>query len=323
MSRPLAPISLDLDNAWSYQMVHADPHWTALDSYMPTLIPRVLDFLDDRSVKVTFFVVGRDVTLAGHPELYGELVRRGHRIGNHSHNHEPWLHRYTVRQLDDELDRSEEAIVDATGVMPKGFRGPGFSHTPDLLTRLVARGYRYDATVFPNILNPLSRAYYFKSTNLTPEQREERSRLFGTVADALQPNKSFQWDLDGSGSLAEVPVTTFPGLRTPIHLSYLIYAASKTRGLADLYYRSALGLCRLGDNPPSMLLHPLDFLGYEDAPRLGFFPGMTLPVERKLELAHHFLDVLERWFRPIPIEDYLESQAGSRPRHRAFSASSG
>jgi peptidoglycan/xylan/chitin deacetylase (PgdA/CDA1 family) len=321
MTRPLAPISLDLDNQWSYQMVHGDPRWTDLASYMPTLIPRVLDFLDERGLKITFFVVGRDLGLPGHPDLYGEVVRRGHVIGNHSHNHEPWLHRYTSRQLEEELDRSDEAIRTATGVRPKGFRGPGFSSTPGLLSGLAARGYVYDATVFPNILNPVSRAYYFRSTELTPEQREERSRLFGTVADAFQPNRMFDWDLGAAGSLTEVPVTTFPGLRTPIHLSYLMYAGSKSRTLATLYYRSALNLCRLGSNPPSMLLHPLDFLGIGDAPELGFFPGMTLPLDEKLDLAHHFLEVLESHYTPVPIESYLESLQGSIPAQRVLSTS--
>jgi hypothetical protein len=323
MNRPSAPISLDLDNAWSYQMVHGDPRWTEFASYMPTLIPRVLDFLDERGLKITFFAVGRDLDLPGHPELYSELVRRGHVLGNHSHNHEPWLHRYTRRQLEDELDRSEEAILSVTGVTPKGFRGPGFSHTPELLSSLAERGYSYDATVFPNILNPVSRAYYFRSTVLTPEQREERSRLFGTVGDALQPNRRFEWDLGREGSITEVPVTTFPGIRTPIHLSYLIYAGSKSRGLADLYYRSALRACLMGGNPPSMLLHPLDFLGIEDAPELSFFPGMTLPVGEKLELAHHFLGRLAGRFSPVPIEEYLESPGRSKTRQRALSGSSG
>jgi peptidoglycan/xylan/chitin deacetylase (PgdA/CDA1 family) len=42
----------------------------------------VLDVLDRHGARATFFMVGRDVH--AHPELVDEVVRRGHRIGNHS-----------------------------------------------------------------------------------------------------------------------------------------------------------------------------------------------------------------------------------------------
>jgi hypothetical protein len=312
MTRPLAPVSLDLDNKWSYLMVHGEPSWSSYPSYMPTLIPRVLDFLDDRKMTITFFVVGRDTELPGHADLYAELTRRGHRVANHSQEHEPWLHRYDPGRLELELARSEDAIEAATGVAPRGFRGPGFSHTPALLDLLAARGYDYDATIFANILNPLSRAYYFRTTDLTPEQREERAQLFGTVRDALQPNRVFRWTTPSGDAIDEVPVTTFPGLRTPIHLSYLAFAGSKSALLARGYYAGALALCRAGGNPPSMLLHPLDFLGKDDDPDLGFFPGMGLASGHKIEMAHRFLDQLAAWFTPASIEDYLASLPGGR-----------
>lgn len=322
MSKPIAPISLDLDNKWSYLMVHAEPNWVDYPSYLPILVPRVLDLLDQRSMKITFFIVGKDATLPGHADLIGEIARRGHRIANHSHDHKPWLHRYTPREFSDELDRAEEAIQAATGVKTIGFRGPGFSLTDEAISELATRGYAYDATVFPNILNPLSRAYYFRTTKLSPEELEERSALFGTVADAFRPNKPFRWRLQGGGRLLEIPVTTFPGLRTPTHLSYLAYLGGKTRPIASIYYRSALALTRATRNPPSMLLHPLDFLGSDDDTDLGFFPGMDMPAAKKLELAHHFLDILESRYRLVPMEAYAAGLAPSKLREPSYSKSS-
>ncbi len=314
MTRPVAPISLDLDNKWSYLMVHADAGWQNYPSYLPVLVPRVLDFLDLRDLRITFFLVGHDARLPGHPDLLGEIARRGHRIANHSYHHRPWLHRYQPGEVSDELSRSEEAIEAATGVRPVGFRGPGFSLTNEVIRQLASRGYRYDATVFPNLLNPLSRAYYFRTTQLTPEEREERARLFGTLADAFRPNRPFKWSLDGERWLDEVPVTTFPGLRTPIHLSYLSYLAGRSRWLASTYFGVALSLARATRGAPSMLLHPLDFLGRDDDSDLGFFPGMDMGSGRKLELAHHFLDLLEGRFELRPIEDYLDEVAPVRQR---------
>ena len=40
-------------------------------------------------------------------------------------------------------------------------------------------------------------------------------------------------------------------------------------------------LCRLAGVEPSILLHPLDFLGADDVDALGFFPGMAMTGDRK------------------------------------------
>lgn len=314
MSRPIAPISLDLDNKWSYLMTHGDPSWTSYPSYLPKLVPRVLDFLEERGLKITFFIVGRDATAEANRDLLTEVARQGHRIANHSFDHKPWLHRFSDVEIADELERSETAIEEATGVRPMGFRGPGFSLTNDVLRQLAGRGYMYDATAFPNILNPLSRAYYFRTTELSPEEREQRAELFGTLGAAFRPNKPFTWKMGAGVELTEVPVTTFPGLRTPIHLSYLTYLGARALPVASAYFGTALTLCRWTGNSPSMLLHPLDFLGSEDDSDLGFFPGMNLASSRKLELAHHFLDQLQSSFTLAPIEDYVTGLTTTRGR---------
>jgi hypothetical protein len=189
-----------------------------------------------------------------------------------------------------------------------------------VIRQLADRGYLYDATTFPNILNPLSRAYYFKTTNLSEEEREERAELFGTVEAAFRPNKPYGWELEGKTPLAEIPVTTFPGLRTPIHLSYLTYLGSKALPVASTYFRTALAMCRLTGNRPSMLLHPLDFMGSEDDRDLGFFPGMGIGRSMKLELAHHFLDQLQGSFSLTPIEDYVRGLRPVRKKVPAYSA---
>ena len=45
----------------------------------------MLDVLDRYEIKATFFCVGDNVRK--HPEVYQEVLRRGHRVGNHTFNH--------------------------------------------------------------------------------------------------------------------------------------------------------------------------------------------------------------------------------------------
>lgn len=55
------------------------------DGPVPEVTPQVLDILDSYAVKATFFWVGEN--LLKYPHLAQEVVRRGHKIGNHTYNH--------------------------------------------------------------------------------------------------------------------------------------------------------------------------------------------------------------------------------------------
>lgn len=282
-SRLRMSLSLDLDNKWAYLKTHGNDAWRNYPGYLPLVVPRILDFLATRDLAITFFIVGKDATLGENKAVLARIAAAGHEIGNHSFIHDPWLHLYAESELDTELEKAEEAIEAVTGVRTRAFRGPGFSLSSDTLNVLGKRGYDFDATAFPNALNPLARAYFFSKSQLSAAEKKQRSALFGTFSDALRPIKPYRWTLP-TGPLLEIPVTTLPLFRIPIHFSYLVYLASFNRTLAMLYARTAITLCRITRTEPSLLLHPLDFMGAEDDADLAFFPAMNMPVERKLEI---------------------------------------
>ncbi|MCA9648086.1 MAG: polysaccharide deacetylase family protein, partial [Myxococcales bacterium] len=230
----------------------------------------MLEILARRGLRITFFIVGQDAALEKNRRALRMIADAGHEIGNHSHRHEPWLHLYSEDELERELTESEGHIEAATGVRPDAFRGPGFSVSETTLRVLLRRGYRYDASTFPTFLGPLARLYYFMTTNLSPEEKRKRAKLFGSVRDGLRPLKPYRWKLT-KGSLLEIPVTTLPIFRVPIHLSYVLYLSAVSPWLARTYFRSALRMCRAADIEPSILLHPLDFLSGSDVPSLRSF----------------------------------------------------
>ena len=49
--KPLASLSLDLDNKWSYMKTHADSGWESFPSYLDVLVPRVLEFLEKCGIR--------------------------------------------------------------------------------------------------------------------------------------------------------------------------------------------------------------------------------------------------------------------------------
>ena len=55
------------------------------DGPIPVITPWVLDLLDQYDIKATFFLIGDNVRK--HPKEFEEIIKRGHRVGNHSFNH--------------------------------------------------------------------------------------------------------------------------------------------------------------------------------------------------------------------------------------------
>ena len=302
--KPLASLSLDLDNQWSYMKTHGDAGWSSFPSYLDMVVPRVLDFLERRNQKITFFIVGQDAALEKNAAALGRISAAGHEIGNHSFNHEPWLHLYSEAQIEAELRLAEEHIERVTGQRPVGFRGPGFSLSQSVLEVLARRGYRYDASTLPTFLGPLARAFYFMTAKLSPEERRERAQLFGSVKEGFRRITQYRWQLPAV-ELIEIPVTTMPLFRAPFHLSYVLYLSRFSPRLALTYFRLAITLCRLTGTQPSVLLHPLDFLGSDDVGELSFFPAMDLSGERKMQLVGQALDVLSRWFDVVPMLQHV------------------
>jgi peptidoglycan/xylan/chitin deacetylase (PgdA/CDA1 family) len=196
MKKPLASLSLDLDNKWSYMKTHGDNGWQSFPTYLDVIVPRALDFLRERNLNITFFIVGQDAAREENFEAIRQISDAGHEIGNHSFNHEPWLHLYSKEQLVEEFEKTENALETVTGQRTIGFRGPGYSLSPTVLQVLAERNYEYDCSTLPTYIAPLARAYYFfKSPEMSDEEREKRKKLFGKFADGFQSLKPYRWQI--------------------------------------------------------------------------------------------------------------------------------
>jgi hypothetical protein len=258
----------------------------------------LLDVFGEHRLTTTVFVVGADAERDDGAQAVRDVVAAGHEVANHSWGHEPWLHRYSRSELEAELVRAEDALVAAGAPRPVGFRGPGYSVTPDLLELLAARGYRYDASTLPTWIGPLARAYHNRTA---PTGAAED--LFGGFGKVLSPNTPFRW---GGTGLVELPVTTMPLLRVPIHGAYLLQLHQISPRLARGYFRAALRLCLLTGTAPSLLLHPTDVLSGAEAPGMEFFPGMAVPGVQKVALLGWVLSVLRQHFEVVGTGAHVE-----------------
>jgi len=286
---------------------HGDPGWQDFPSYLDIFIPHVLEVLDRLNLKITFFIVGQDAALDKNRDSLKLLTENGHEVGNHSFKHEPWLHLYSADEIKREITKAEEHIFRATGEKPVGFRGPGFSWSPDLLEMLSQNGYLYDASTLPTFLGPIARIYYFWTSKFTEEERNKRKELFGSFTNGIRPVKPYQWQLNSQTTLLEIPVTTIPIIKTPFHLSYLLYLSRFSATLMSLYLKTALNICRITRTEPSFLLHPLDLIDGDQVPDLAFFPGMDVDGQRKTELFERVLRQLSKYYTLVKMKDHADS----------------
>ena len=82
---------------------------------------QLLDILDQHGAKATFFLIGSKVS--GQASVVRNIQARGHQLGNHSWSH-PELPKLPVGQIAGEIDRTNDAIKQATGIKPTVMRPP-------------------------------------------------------------------------------------------------------------------------------------------------------------------------------------------------------
>ena len=108
----------------SYNSCNVESNTVAMtfdDGPHPKLTPRLLDLLKERGIKATFFVIGKCV--AEYPDIAKRIVDEGHEIANHTWNH-PQLPKLSPTAFAAEITQTNEAIKQATGILPVTMRPP-------------------------------------------------------------------------------------------------------------------------------------------------------------------------------------------------------
>ena len=146
-ARPPLLLSIDFED-W-HQLVHRRIGRGNWDRPHPEFEPQVrtlLALLDEIGARATFFFLG--MTVENYPQLAREIVERGHEAASHGHAHA----RVYTQERDEfraDLERSIEAIEEATGRRPTAYRAPAFSinrRTPWAYEVLADLGFRCDSS---------------------------------------------------------------------------------------------------------------------------------------------------------------------------------
>ena len=106
---------------WNRSRTEKKIYLTFDDGPVPGISDFVLDELDKRGLKATFFVVGDNVKK--YPHIALRVIKEGHQLGNHTFNH---LRGSSIddRVYLDNAKKCSEAIEELTGKKPHLFRPP-------------------------------------------------------------------------------------------------------------------------------------------------------------------------------------------------------
>ena len=123
--------------------------WDEVPSRIDIGMTAVLDALARHGARATFFFLGW--IAERHPEWVARCIDAGHEVASHGYDHR-FLWDLGEAGLDEDLARTEAALVAAGAPTPCGFRASTFTLTRatwwafDVLAR---RGYVYDSSVHP------------------------------------------------------------------------------------------------------------------------------------------------------------------------------
>ena len=126
-----------------------EPEWLCFEKRLDTNVARILNFLQERDQKATFFVLGW--VARNYPTIVKRIHSCGMEIASHSDMHQ-LAYQQSRSSFRDDLDRSVKSLEDITGVKVTAYRAPGFSVKYSnlwIFEELARQGIDKDCSIFP------------------------------------------------------------------------------------------------------------------------------------------------------------------------------
>jgi len=87
-----------------------------------TITPKILSILENHNIRAAFFCVGNKIEK--YPEIFKNIVEKGHIAGNHSYSHSFWFDFYSSERMAEEISKTDELILKLSGKKNRFFRPP-------------------------------------------------------------------------------------------------------------------------------------------------------------------------------------------------------
>jgi polysaccharide deacetylase family protein (PEP-CTERM system associated) len=149
--------SVDLED-WCFTDEHHDSTdiklITACKSDLWKNTSDLLELLMENNIKATFFVLGK--LAESEPELVRNIAQQGHEIACHGFNHKS-IKEMTPDDFRKDIELSINAIKNACGIIPRGYRAANFSIVKETMWAidiLKEFDFQYDSSIQPIKIHP-------------------------------------------------------------------------------------------------------------------------------------------------------------------------
>jgi polysaccharide deacetylase family protein (PEP-CTERM system associated) len=150
--RAVNALSIDVEDYFQVAALApavARSSWAQRESRVARNTDRLLQLLDERDTRATFFVLGW--IAVHHASLVKRIAAAGHEIASHGFSHQ-LIYTQSPEEFRQETRHSKELLEDLVGKAVVGYRAASFSITPQSLWALdvlLDLGFQYDSSVFP------------------------------------------------------------------------------------------------------------------------------------------------------------------------------
>ncbi|HTN85045.1 MAG TPA: polysaccharide deacetylase family protein [Sorangium sp.] len=295
MGGRLAAVSIDLDEVPNYFALHglAVPERSgaagALHAVYEKALPRVAVFAASHGIPVTLFAIGRDLARPASAAALRALSDAGHAVENHSYGHRYDLSRLSRADMARDVLLGAEAIAEAVGRRPTGFRAPGYTVSDALFDVLDTVGVGFDSSVFP-----CPPYYAAKALAMAVQRAQGRgsAAILDTPRVLAAPRRPYRpgrpWYRRGGRRFVELPIQVTPGPRLPV--------IGASVGLAGAAGARLLARACAGEALVNLELHGMDFLDRSDGIEAlaPYQPELRVPLGRRLEALGAFVEETAR-----------------------------
>lgn len=263
---------------------------------------RLMEAVNKFDLKLTIFVIGRDLENREVFDRVRDWTAEGHEIGNHSWSHKTNMGALPERELHDEIHRAHDLISNCCGVEPIGFSSPGWSTSRKLVAHLIDLNYVYDTSVFPTFaLYPIVLKValnHFGDWKRMWQILDRRDWLMPATVDRepFVVDRNFKKVTEQEkDSLVIFPLPSLGRFNITIW-----HTVGFVLGWPRFFPRLEKALERLEGF--YYLMHPADFVSREDADPDRLYTHslerLDISIDRKIEMMERVFEVMKNSNRP-------------------------
>jgi len=253
-------------------------------------LPIYLNLFKEFNLKATFFLVGKDLENDSNVKLLKKILDDGHEVANHGYLHNGF-DTFSNKEKFDDIRKSHDIIKLKLNTECHGFKAPCYALDVSVIKMLMKIGYEYDSSMISTVISGMMKMYYrfIVRQKMHPSNWGYFSHLFAPSAP-YHPDQRYIWR-KGKEDILEMPVTTLPFLKIPIHFSFINVIGFKLFFFYKLFTYIS---------PTSFLnysFHAVDLLPHNVLPKSFYYrPGLKRTLQWRLDRAKWILEeIMKRY----------------------------